>query len=58
MSKDHYPIDDLEKQRIIAAGGEIWENRVNVHLPFSRSLGDYEYKSNTLLDSTKQLIIS
>lgn len=42
MSVDHYPINDIEKQRILAAGGEVWENRLNAHLPFTRCLGFFE----------------
>lgn len=42
MTSDHFPTNDLEKQRITNAGGEVWENRVNAFLPFSRAIGDYE----------------
>ncbi|CAD8064229.1 unnamed protein product [Paramecium primaurelia] len=58
MTVEHYPINDLEKQRILAAGGEVWENRLNAHLPYSRGLGNFEYKSNSNLDQSKQLLIS
>lgn len=53
MSVDHYPFLDEEKQRIIAAGGEVWENRLNAHLPFSRALGGFEYKNNSSLSAEK-----
>jgi len=46
MSIDHKPDDDLEKQRIVKAGGEVWQGRVNGNLNLSRAIGDLEYKSN------------
>jgi len=44
MTNDHYPFIDVEKQRIGLAGGELWENRINAHLPISRGFGHIEYK--------------
>jgi len=46
LSEDHKPENFLEKQRIEAAGGFVEENRVNGSLNLSRSMGDFEYKSN------------
>jgi protein phosphatase 2C family protein 2/3 len=42
MTNDHYPFIDVEKQRIGLAGGELWENRINAHLPISRGFGHLE----------------
>ncbi|THH27991.1 hypothetical protein EUX98_g6194 [Antrodiella citrinella] len=41
LSKDHKPGDDLEKKRVIAAGG---------------ALGDFEYKKNKSLPDEEQII--
>ena len=46
MSKDHKPDDELEKNRIIEAGGFVTEGRVNANLNLSRALGDLEYKKD------------
>lgn len=46
LSEDHKPDNYEEKQRIENAGGFVEENRVNGSLNLSRSLGDFEYKSN------------
>jgi serine/threonine protein phosphatase PrpC len=46
LSEDHKPDNVDEKKRIEAAGGFVEENRVNGSLNLSRSLGDFEYKSN------------
>lgn len=44
MSEDHKPDNELEKNRITKAGGEVWEGRVNGNLNLSRAIGDMEYK--------------
>ncbi len=49
MSIDHKPDDDKEKERILKAGGEVWEGRVNGNLNLSRAMGDLEYKNNKSL---------
>ena len=50
LSDDHKPDNAAEKARIMAAGGFVEENRVNGSLNLSRSMGDFEYKSNTAKD--------
>ena len=50
LSEDHKPDNAEEKARIMAAGGFVEENRVNGSLNLSRSIGDFEYKSNTAKD--------
>jgi serine/threonine protein phosphatase PrpC len=45
LSKDHKPLDEEEKSRIIKAGGFVTsEGRVNGNLNLSRSLGDFKFK--------------
>lgn len=47
MSQDHKPDDNIELDRIKAAGGFVAEGRVNGNLNLSRAMGDFEYKSLT-----------
>ena len=56
MSIDHKPDDDIEKKRIMDAGGYVTEGRVNGNLNLSRALGDMEYKSQKERVREKQLI--
>lgn len=56
LSDDHKPDNAPEKARIEAAGGFVEENRVNGSLNLSRSMGDFEYKSNAALDFTLQMV--
>lgn len=58
MSTDHKPDLDIEKNRIIKAGGFVTEGRVNANLNLSRAIGDLEYKRNAELPPEKQLIIA
>lgn len=46
LSFDHKPSNELEQKRIEAANGFVEEDRVNGSLNLSRSLGDFDYKSN------------
>lgn len=56
LSEDHKPENNIEKDRITKAGGFIIEGRVNGNLNLSRAIGDLEYKKNTALAPTEQLI--
>lgn len=56
LSVDHKPEDEVEKNRIHAAGGAIEEGRVNGGLNLSRALGDHAYKKNNALPLKDQMI--
>ena len=56
LSFDHKPDNELEKARIYAAGGSVEDNRVNGSLNLSRSMGDFEYKSNTAKTYKEQMV--
>lgn len=58
LSTDHKPDLDLEKQRIIKAGGFVVDGRMNSNLNLSRALGDLEYKKNPAIGVDQQLIIA
>lgn len=58
MSTDHKPDLEIEKNRIIKAGGFVTEGRVNANLNLSRALGDLEYKRNASKGVEEQLIIA
>jgi len=44
LSDDHKPDDAPEKERILAAGGEVKFGRVNGDLAVARAVGDFVYK--------------
>ena len=56
LSFDHKPDNEPEKARIQAAGGFVEDNRVNGSLNLSRSMGDFEYKSNKDKDYQHQMV--
>lgn len=56
MSEDHKPDNNEELRRIMNAGGFVEEGRVNGMLALSRALGDFEYKSNKVLEPKQQVV--
>jgi len=58
MSEDHKPSLEEEKERIVAAEGFVYMDRVNGELAMSRALGDFQYKSNDSLSLDRQQVIA
>lgn len=58
MSFDHKPENDREIKRILLAGGEVLDGRVNGNLNLSRAIGDLEFKNNKKLKPEDQLVIA
>lgn len=60
LSEDHKPASDIERNRIVNAGGFLSEIggvcRVNGNLNLSRAIGDLKYKLNLHLTPTEQII--
>lgn len=60
LSEDHKPASEVERTRIIAAGGFLSEIggvcRVNGNLNLSRAIGDLKYKGNSDLPPKDQII--
>jgi len=56
LSDDHKPFKPVEKARIEKAGGFVANGRVNGRLAVARSMGDFDYKQDPLLDAKEQLI--
>ncbi|XP_065174095.1 LOW QUALITY PROTEIN: probable protein phosphatase CG10417 [Atheta coriaria] len=57
MSFDHKPEDQIERDRIVKAGGRVTaDGRVNGGLNLSRAIGDHAYKQNKELDAREQMI--
>ena len=56
LSVDHKPDTPSEKRRIERANGYVEESRVNGMLALSRSIGDFEYKGNSILKPEDQII--
>jgi len=47
LSKDHKPNLPEERTRIMKAGGQVVDNRVNGCIALSRAMGDFDYKPIT-----------
>jgi serine/threonine protein phosphatase PrpC len=57
MSNDHKPYNEVERQRINAAGGFVCEHgRICGNLAVSRGFGDFEYKRRGDLDASQQMV--
>lgn len=56
LSFDHKPGMELERNRILAAGGWIEFNRVNGSLALSRALGDFVFKNNATKRPEEQIV--
>ncbi|XP_065865771.1 probable protein phosphatase 2C 60 isoform X2 [Euphorbia lathyris] len=56
LSKDHKPDLEVEKDRILKAGGFIQVGRVNGSLNLARAIGDAELKQNRSLPPEKQIV--
>ena len=54
LSKDHKPYHEEEKQRIIKAGGIVFNGRVNGDLAVARAFGDFAYKQRADLPAEEQ----
>ncbi|KAI9480597.1 MAG: phosphatase 2C-like domain-containing protein [Benjaminiella poitrasii] len=56
LSYDHKPVDPIESQRIVKAGGFVEFGRVNGNLALSRAIGDFEFKQNSNLSAEEQAV--
>ncbi|KAI8373089.1 phosphatase 2C-like domain-containing protein [Radiomyces spectabilis] len=56
LSYDHKPVDPLESERIISAGGFVEYGRVNGNLALSRAIGDFEFKQSEDLPAEEQIV--
>lgn len=59
MSYDHKPEDEIERERVEKAGGQVTKDgRINNGLNLSRAIGDHTYKQNKDLPLSDQMITS
>ncbi|XP_022852875.1 probable protein phosphatase 2C 60 [Olea europaea var. sylvestris] len=56
LSRDHKPDLEVERERILKAGGFIQAGRVNGSLNLARAIGDVEFKQNKFLPADKQIV--
>ncbi|KAM7471621.1 hypothetical protein LguiA_009804 [Lonicera macranthoides] len=56
LSRDHKPDLEVEKERILSAGGYIQCGRVNGTLNLARAIGDMELKKDKSLPPEKQIL--
>lgn len=58
LSQDHKPTLKKERIRIVNAGGNVLDGRINRGLNLSRAIGDFSYKSNANLAPDQQMVIA
>lgn len=56
MSVDHKPEDYSEFARIVNAGGDVSNGRINGSINLSRAFGDHQYKCNKKKSRKEQMI--
>ncbi|KAE8665233.1 putative protein phosphatase 2C 70 [Hibiscus syriacus] len=56
LSRDHKPDLEVEKERILRAGGFIHAGRINGCLNLARAIGNVEFKQNKFLPAEKQIV--
>lgn len=56
LSRDHKPDLEVERERILKAGGFIHNGRVNGSLNLARAIGDMEFKQNKFLPAERQIV--
>ncbi|GJY69828.1 acyl transferase/acyl hydrolase/lysophospholipase, partial [Tanacetum coccineum] len=56
LSRDHKPGLEVDRDRILKAGGFIHAGRVNGSLNLTRAIGDMEFKQNKFLSAEKQIL--
>jgi len=56
LSRDHKPELEIERDRILRAGGFIHAGRINGSLNLARAIGDMEFKQNKFLPAEKQIV--
>ncbi|KAK1323253.1 putative protein phosphatase 2C 11 [Acorus calamus] len=56
LSRDHKPDLEIERDRILKAGGFIHAGRVNGSLNLARAIGDMEFKQNKFLSAERQIV--
>lgn len=56
LSNDHKPFNPTEECRIQRAGGFVCNRRVNGILALSRAIGDFRFKTNTLVPWEEQAV--
>eukprot|EP00474_Spongospora_subterranea_P010262 CRZ10720.1 hypothetical protein [Spongospora subterranea] len=58
LTVDHKPSLELEKARIVKAGGHVAADRVDGDLALSRAIGDWKYKCNPDVPFEEQKVIA
>mmetsp|Transcript_67920 Transcript_67920/g.191445 ORF Transcript_67920/g.191445 Transcript_67920/m.191445 type:complete len:516 (+) Transcript_67920:67-1614(+) len=56
LTTDHKPGDEMEDQRIVAAGGQCVNGRIDGGLNLSRAFGDFDYKKKHSLPPDQQRV--